>query len=175
MQQFIEKYRDQITGVLSGFDRLVFRGTLRRLNYGGAGDGAISLAEPGFVQGLPAACEAVESAGERRDSQAVSTAGAASDVSARFQGGQRRTGARDRGRARSEQRTGACDQHAGAGSDLRAPRHAYHRANTALRRALPVSDPSRGGMVSLQYPGGAERTGRGAPGPVTARRRDRSS
>src|SRR6266478_1431013 len=34
MQQFIEKYRDQSTGVLSGCDRLVFRGTLRRLNYG---------------------------------------------------------------------------------------------------------------------------------------------
>ncbi|HSA60738.1 MAG TPA: hypothetical protein VLE03_00740 [Nitrospiraceae bacterium] len=34
LQQFIAKYRDQITGVLSGFDRLVFRGSLRRLNYG---------------------------------------------------------------------------------------------------------------------------------------------
>ena len=34
MQQFIEKYKDQIVGVLSGFDRLVFRGSLRRLNYG---------------------------------------------------------------------------------------------------------------------------------------------
>ena len=32
MQQFIDKYRDQIVGVLSGFDRLVFRGSLRRLN-----------------------------------------------------------------------------------------------------------------------------------------------
>ena len=35
MQQFIEKHRERITGVLSGFDRLVFRGSLRRLNYGG--------------------------------------------------------------------------------------------------------------------------------------------
>ena len=34
MQQFIEKYKDQIVGILSGFDRLVFRGSLRRLNYG---------------------------------------------------------------------------------------------------------------------------------------------
>ena len=34
MQQFIEKYRDRIAGVLSGFDRLVFRGSPRRLNYG---------------------------------------------------------------------------------------------------------------------------------------------
>ena len=34
MQQFIEKYREQIQGVLTGFDRLVFRGSLRRLNYG---------------------------------------------------------------------------------------------------------------------------------------------
>jgi hypothetical protein len=34
MQQFIEKYGEQIQGVVSGFDRLVFRGSLRRLNYG---------------------------------------------------------------------------------------------------------------------------------------------
>lgn len=34
MQQFIEKYREEIQGVLSGFDRLVFRGSLRRLNMG---------------------------------------------------------------------------------------------------------------------------------------------
>jgi hypothetical protein len=34
MQQFIEKYGEQIEGVLSGFDRLVLRGSLRRLNYG---------------------------------------------------------------------------------------------------------------------------------------------
>jgi hypothetical protein len=34
MQEFINKYRDQINGTLSGFDRLVFRGSLRRLNYG---------------------------------------------------------------------------------------------------------------------------------------------
>ena len=34
MQQFIEKYGDQITGVLSGFDRLILRGSLRRLKYG---------------------------------------------------------------------------------------------------------------------------------------------
>lgn len=34
MREFINKFRDQINGVLSGFDRLVFRGTLRRLNYG---------------------------------------------------------------------------------------------------------------------------------------------
>jgi hypothetical protein len=34
MQEFIEKYRDQILGTLSGFDRLIFRGALRRLNYG---------------------------------------------------------------------------------------------------------------------------------------------
>jgi hypothetical protein len=32
MQQFIEKYRDQIQGYLSGFDRLAFRGAPRRLN-----------------------------------------------------------------------------------------------------------------------------------------------
>ena len=34
MQEFINKYRDQINGALSGFDRVVFRGSLRGLNYG---------------------------------------------------------------------------------------------------------------------------------------------
>ena len=34
MQQFIKKFREQIVGALSGFDRLIFRGTLRRLQYG---------------------------------------------------------------------------------------------------------------------------------------------
>lgn len=34
MQEFTNKYRDQVNGTLSGFDRLVFRGSLRRLNYG---------------------------------------------------------------------------------------------------------------------------------------------
>ena len=34
MKKFIEKYRDEVNGVLSGFDRLVFRGSLRRLNQG---------------------------------------------------------------------------------------------------------------------------------------------
>jgi hypothetical protein len=34
MKQFIEKYKDEIIGVVSGFDRLILRGSLRRLNYG---------------------------------------------------------------------------------------------------------------------------------------------
>lgn len=34
MQEFINRYRDEINGTLCGFDRLVFRGTLRRLHYG---------------------------------------------------------------------------------------------------------------------------------------------
>ncbi len=33
MDSFIEKHSDNITGTLTGFDRLVFRGTLRRLAY----------------------------------------------------------------------------------------------------------------------------------------------
>jgi hypothetical protein len=33
MHEFTAKYTDQIAGVLSGFDRLVFRGTLRRISY----------------------------------------------------------------------------------------------------------------------------------------------
>ncbi len=33
MREFIAKHRDEITGVLSGFDRLVFRGTLRSISH----------------------------------------------------------------------------------------------------------------------------------------------
>jgi len=34
MEEFINKYRGQIHGTLSVLDRLVFRGSLRRLQYG---------------------------------------------------------------------------------------------------------------------------------------------
>lgn len=33
MHEFIAKHNEQIAGVLSGFDRMVFRGTLRRIAY----------------------------------------------------------------------------------------------------------------------------------------------
>src|SRR5436305_981918 len=33
MHRFTAKYADRLAGVLSGFDRLLFRGTLRRLSY----------------------------------------------------------------------------------------------------------------------------------------------
>ncbi len=33
IQEFIAKHQEEITGVLSGFDRLVFRGTLRPISY----------------------------------------------------------------------------------------------------------------------------------------------
>jgi hypothetical protein len=33
MHEFIARHRDKITGILSGFDRLVFRGTLRSLSF----------------------------------------------------------------------------------------------------------------------------------------------
>ena len=33
MQEFTATYTDQIAGILSGFDRLVFRGTLRQIAY----------------------------------------------------------------------------------------------------------------------------------------------
>jgi hypothetical protein len=33
MNEFIAKHAEEITGVLSGFDRLVFRGTLRSISY----------------------------------------------------------------------------------------------------------------------------------------------
>jgi hypothetical protein len=33
MQEFTAKYADKIQGVLSGFDRLVFRGSLRKICY----------------------------------------------------------------------------------------------------------------------------------------------
>ena len=35
MKQFINKYRNKITGTLSGFDRIVFRGIFRNLVYAG--------------------------------------------------------------------------------------------------------------------------------------------
>jgi hypothetical protein len=34
MKQFIAKFESQIQGTLSGFDRVLFRGSLRRLTHG---------------------------------------------------------------------------------------------------------------------------------------------
>ncbi len=33
MERFLQRHQDRITGVLSGFDRLLFRGTLRSISY----------------------------------------------------------------------------------------------------------------------------------------------
>ena len=33
MKEFIAKHKEEIAGMLSGFDRLVFRGTLRSMSY----------------------------------------------------------------------------------------------------------------------------------------------
>src|SRR6266478_4064499 len=52
MQQFIEKYRDRIRGILSGFDRLVFRGSLRRLNYGHWNEAMQAMVAVGMEQYL---------------------------------------------------------------------------------------------------------------------------
>ena len=40
MQSFLSRHREQITGVISGFDRVVFRGLLRQLSYS---DGLLSF------------------------------------------------------------------------------------------------------------------------------------
>ncbi len=52
MEQFIEKHRDEIAGVLSGFDRLVFRGSLRRLNYGYYDPGLKAIVAKGMEEYL---------------------------------------------------------------------------------------------------------------------------
>jgi hypothetical protein len=33
MERFLERHRDRILGVLSGFDRVLFRGTLKSISY----------------------------------------------------------------------------------------------------------------------------------------------
>jgi len=52
MQQFSEKYHDQIMGVVTGFDRLVFGGSLRRLNYGWGDDQLKAMVAIGMEQYL---------------------------------------------------------------------------------------------------------------------------
>jgi hypothetical protein len=52
MQQFIEKYRERISGVLTGFDRLVLRGSLRRLNYGRYDNGLNAMVARGMEEYL---------------------------------------------------------------------------------------------------------------------------
>jgi hypothetical protein len=49
MQAFIQKHSGFITGILSGFDRLVFRGFLRSLNYPGGVQAYLSLSGVHFT------------------------------------------------------------------------------------------------------------------------------
>ena len=49
MNDFIARYQNEIAGVLSGFDRVLFRGTLRSLY---ALPGQVHGEQAGFVQGL---------------------------------------------------------------------------------------------------------------------------
>ena len=49
MHEFIARHKDKVAGTLSGFDRLVFRGTLHLINFV---EGMWHWAYPGFVDGL---------------------------------------------------------------------------------------------------------------------------
>jgi hypothetical protein len=55
MKGFIQRFADKITGVLSGFDRLVLRGTLRPIAYA-RGDEGFSMAQADPAQRLCAFC-----------------------------------------------------------------------------------------------------------------------
>ena len=33
MERFVTRYQDRIAGILTGFDRMLFRGTLRSISY----------------------------------------------------------------------------------------------------------------------------------------------
>jgi len=52
MQQFMQKFRERIVGVLSGFDRLVFRGSLWRLNFGPWNEAMQAMVAVGMEQYL---------------------------------------------------------------------------------------------------------------------------
>ena len=52
MEKFINKYQEEIQGTLSGFDRLVFRGSLRRLFYGHWDRGLQSMVVEGMERYL---------------------------------------------------------------------------------------------------------------------------
>ena len=48
MSQFIQKYEEKITGTLSGWDRIVFRGTLRMLCFADGMTGYLTRGCPGL-------------------------------------------------------------------------------------------------------------------------------
>ena len=116
MQDFIKKYRDQINGVLSGFDRLVFHGSLRGLNYGYFDPKLQSMVARGMeaylcqkqdsVQGLLGLCEANQPGGEAGEYPSVRETRLASALSAQPVGGQGSDCARDSPGEKSRERIG---------------------------------------------------------------------
>lgn len=51
MERFVERHKDRIVGVLTGFDRVLFRGTLRSISYLTARSGTAIFLFP-FSRGL---------------------------------------------------------------------------------------------------------------------------
>ena len=118
MQQFIEKYRERINGALSGFDRLVFRGSLRRLNP---------------VQGLPGSRQAGQRAVEEGFAGAAGEAENTGGLPARSVSGQESDSTRDRVRKRDSERAGMRHQH----NWSRVP-HSNTEASTSFAARAPV-------------------------------------
>src|SRR6267143_3274278 len=118
IEEFIAKHREETAGVLSGFDRLVFRGTLRSISYpegmmGYLWANQVRLTEFGrhvqrVSERLKQACRAKAEA-LRRPMKYLASAGESKEEVAR---GDRGTG-KDRGRV------GMCAELCSALSDLR--------------------------------------------------------
>jgi hypothetical protein len=69
MQQFIAKFKSDIEGVLSGFDRVLFRGSLRRLTHSLGMKWYLS--ERYSLQTVRRRCESSEPEGQEGDAGAA--------------------------------------------------------------------------------------------------------
>src|ERR1035438_3199755 len=151
MQQFIENYRDQIHGSLTGFDRLVFRGSLRQLNFVKPDKGVMVAAGmenylwqneirfKDYQDHVKSVSERVKKASlaplEKQQLPVIWLSSPTEDKS--------QSGAPDRGRKKGDQRTGMRDQRHGAESDVRAPEDAHDSTDAALPRAVSLPDRPR--------------------------------
>ena len=151
MEQFIAKFGDHIEGIVSGFDRLVFRGTLRSLSPRRPQPGRPPIAMgmeqylwrnqilfKDYSQHVKRISERVREA----SLQAFHHQGVPVQY---LQSSQDKKEEIARNLARKqgiEQGLGLRSQHSGAESVVRPPRHAYGGAGAALPSALSLSDPS---------------------------------
>jgi hypothetical protein len=157
MNKFSAKFSEQIEGTISGFDRLVFRGTLRAIAYE-VRDEDVFVAQPGAAEGFWQACGADQSGAKGGGYRSGATSWPAGTVSTLQPGEQRGNSAPDRSPRSNPHRTGLCVDERGAVLELRdrcaesGPETGFAGGSAQVSAHLPILATSSVWLFARAHP-----------------------